>query len=109
MCKKHPNKEHAATCVCIKGYIGDPFLACNPECTENNHCTSNEVCRNQKCVDPCQGFCDHNAICSVSNHVARCDCLQGYERHPLFKDGRFIFSCKLSKIFIIIINKMFMT
>ena len=94
----------------MKGYLGDAFLSCNPECTENYHCTSNEVCSsNQKCVDACQGHCGHNAICSALNHVARCDCLQGYERHPLYKDGRFIFSCKLSKIFFIINNKMFMT
>ena len=98
-CKKHPSKEHAATCVCMKGYLGNPFLACHPECTENTHCTSNRVCRNQKCVNPCLGFCGDNAICSVLNHVPSCDCPKGYDRHPTWMNSRYILSCKISKIF----------
>ena len=101
-CKKHPSKEHASTCVCMKGYLGNPFLACHPECTENTHCTSNRVCRNQKCVNPCLGFCGINAICSILNHVPSCDCPQGYERHPTWMTSRYILSCKISKIFLLL-------
>ena len=32
ICNKHPNSEHVATCVCPKGYVGDPFLLCRKEC-----------------------------------------------------------------------------
>ena len=32
ICNKHPNSEHVATCVCPKGYFGDPFLLCRKEC-----------------------------------------------------------------------------
>ena len=92
ICNKHRTRERAATCVCIEGYFGDPFLSCRPECTQNNDCPTNRVCKNQKCVDPCPGLCGINAVCSVSNHRPSCDCLQGYTGNPSV-------SCNLSKIF----------
>ena len=104
ICNKHPNREHTATCVCIKGYFGDPFSLCQkPECTLNINCPTNRVCRNQKCVDPCQGFCGDNAICSVLNHVPSCDCPEGYKRHPTWMTSRYILSCKISKIFVLLL------
>ena len=81
LCQRH-QRERAATCACIQGYFGDPFLACRPECTQNPDCPRNRVCRNQKCVDPCPGLCGINAVCSISNHVPSCDCLQGYTGNP---------------------------
>ena len=102
ICNKHPNRDHAATCACIKGYFGDPFSSCRPECTQNSDCPTNRVCRNQKCVNPCSGFCGINMICSVSNHVPSCDCLQGYERNPKCRDTNCTVSCKLSKIFLLV-------
>ena len=104
ICNKHPNREHTATCVCIKGYFGDPFSLCQkPECTLNNNCPTNRVCRNQKCVDPCPGFCGINTVCSVSNHVQSCDCLKGYNRNPTCRALHCKESCKLSKIVLLLI------
>ena len=89
----HPTREHAATCVCDKGYFGDPLSLCQkPECTLNKNCPANRVCRNQNCVDPCPGLCGTNAVCSISKHLPTCDCPQGYTGNPSV-------SCKLSKIF----------
>lgn len=99
ICNKHRTRERAATCVCIQGYFGDPFLSCRPECTQNNDCPTNRVCKNQKCVDPCPGLCGINAVCSVSNHRPSCDCLQGYTGNPSV-------SCNLSKICFVIINEI---
>ena len=82
LCKRHQSSNRAATCECIQGYFGDPFLSCRPECTQNPDCPSTKICSNQKCVDPCPGLCGINAVCRVSNHVPRCDCLQGYTGNP---------------------------
>ena len=93
-CNVHPTREHASTCVCLKGYFGDPFSLCQkPECTLNKNCPANRVCRNQFCVNPCPGLCGTNAVCSISKHLPTCDCLQGYTGNPSV-------SCKLSKIFL---------
>ena len=92
ICQKHPKSRQASNCACIKGYVGDPFTSCRPECTQNKDCPANRVCKNQKCVNPCNGFCGANIVCSVSNHVPSCHCRQGYTGNPSV-------SCKLSKIF----------
>ena len=97
LCNMHPNIEHAATCVCKKGYFGDPSSYCHPECTENEHCSSNRVCKNQKCVDTCPGFCGTNTVCSISNHLRSCDCRKGYTGNP--SGSCKSDCCKLSKIF----------
>ena len=98
-CKKHPKKDHAAACVCMKGYFGDPFTLCQPECTQDNDCPTNRACRNQKCVDTCPGFCGDNAFCTILNHVQSCDCLEGYESSTTCRASHCKASCKLSKIF----------
>ena len=97
-CNMHSTSEHASTCVCIKGYFGDPFSFCQkPECNLNKNCPADRVCRNQFCVNPCPGLCGTNAVCSISKHLPNCDCLQGYTGNPLV-------SCKLSKIFFDIVS-----
>ena len=84
-CEKHNSIDRAATCSCIPGYFGDPFLACRPECTQNPDCPRTKACQNQKCIDPCPGLCGINAVCNVQNHSPRCDCLQGYTGNPAVK------------------------
>lgn len=32
----------------------------------------------KKCVDPCEGTCGLNAICSVYNHIPMCSCNPGF-------------------------------
>ena len=45
ICKKHPNRDHAATCVCIKGYFGDPFSSClKPGCATKNGPVAKKPC-----------------------------------------------------------------
>ena len=100
ICKKHPKSDRASNCVCIEGYFGNPFSSCRPECTQNNDCPTNSECKNQKCVNPCTGFCGNNTVCSVSNHVPSCHCLEGYV-HPKKMKCKAIgckLPCILSKI-----------
>lgn len=76
ICKERNN---AASCVCQNGYFGDPYVSCNLECLMNSHCSLMEACINNKCVDPCKDLCTHpNSKCSVTNHIAVCQCKEGY-------------------------------
>ena len=66
----------------MSDYIGDPNLACKPECVLNTECPTTQACINQKCVDPCPGTCGLNAECRVAIHRAVCTCIRGYEGDP---------------------------
>ena len=53
------------------------------ECTENAECTTEKVCQNFLCVDPCAlNFCGVNAECSVMNHTSICKCQSGFSGDP---------------------------
>lgn len=69
-------------CSCLPNYVGRP-PNCRPECTINAECASNKACRNERCVDPCIGYCGENALCSVVKHNPVCTCNTGYEGDPL--------------------------
>ena len=49
--------QHLAQCRCIFGYTGDPYQAClpfePPECVEDKDCPTDQVCINEKCINPC--------------------------------------------------------
>ena len=79
---KCKDRANAASCKCIPGYFGDPYVACRPECTTSAECPANKACQNFKCVDPCPGLCGINAQCRVINHVATCTCDTGYVGDP---------------------------
>ena len=76
VCKVQRKK---AVCSCVKDFLGNPQDGCRSECTLNSDCPSTKACVNQKCVEPCQGnVCGINAQCIVYEHVAVCQCPQGY-------------------------------
>lgn len=67
-------ENNAGSCQCLPEYFGNPYEGCRPECTSNSDCSSNRACVNLKCRDPCPGVCGLNAVCSVINHLATCQC-----------------------------------
>ena len=69
-------------CTCIRGYFGDPYSHCRPECISNSDCSANQACSNLKCIDPCPGTCGVNARCQVVNHLATCACNRGFRGDP---------------------------
>ena len=68
-------RNQAASCTCLPGLFGDPYVECKPECTINPDCPTTKACVRNKCVDPCPGVCGSRATCSVQSHspVCRCD------------------------------------
>ena len=54
------------------------------ECTRDSDCTSQQACRNERCVNPCSidAPCGELAICTVSSHKAKCTCQAGFEGDP---------------------------
>ena len=75
-------RNNAASCKCLPGLQGNPYIECKPECTINQECASNLACMQQKCKDPCPGVCGRNAFCSVNNHYPNCQCDPGYTGDP---------------------------
>lgn len=81
------NNENAI-CSCLPSYSGAaPY--CRPECTSNSECKGNEICKNLKCVDPCNNdVCGYNALCRVSNHISNCYCDTGFTGNPFIECER---------------------
>ena len=52
------------------------------ECVINFDCSSDKVCVNKKCQDPCPGLCGVNAYCNVRSHVPVCTCNAGVLGNP---------------------------
>ena len=69
------------SCQCLTGYSGTPPL-CTPQCRQNYDCNRNQACISGKCQDSCSGACGLNAKCTVTNHLPRCFCQEGYEGDP---------------------------
>lgn len=76
------DRSGAASCTCLPGLQGDPYVECKPECTINPDCPNTLACVRNKCVDPCPGVCGVHATCSVSNHRPNCLCDPGYVGDP---------------------------
>ncbi|KAJ8890112.1 hypothetical protein PR048_009619 [Dryococelus australis] len=76
-----PGGNHQARCHCPEQYYGNPLLVCNrAECLADTDCPYNLACRNQRCENPCN--CADNALCTVTNHQATCQCPPGYTGNP---------------------------
>jgi hypothetical protein len=73
-----------AVCTCISGYVGSP-PTCRPECIRSSDCKKNEVCTNQKCMNPCPGTCGIGSLCQVINHSPICTCSQDYTGDPFIR------------------------
>lgn len=89
-------RDNSGSCSCVPGYFGNPYEGCRPECVLNSDCPDNRACVNNKCHDPCLGYCGLQAICQVVNHVPKCTCTNGYagnayERCTVIKKGPFQF------------------
>lgn len=69
-----------AVCSCIEGFFGDPQSGCKPECVLNSDCPQHLACFDGKCHNPCGtgGLCGLNAICTVRDHTAVCECPPNY-------------------------------
>ncbi|CAG0892378.1 unnamed protein product, partial [Cyprideis torosa] len=93
------SQNHAATCICPPGFIGDPQVACvetepivtEPPCRLDSDCASGLACLNEVCANPCEviGPCHSTATCRVLDTVPYrtmiCTCPDGWA--PL-ADGR---------------------
>ena len=86
-------RNRAASCKCIRDYIGNPYVECKPECVTNNECPRDKACVNQHCVDPCPGVCGAHATCRVTSHVPTCTCDPGYTGNAFISCQR-ITTCK---------------
>lgn len=82
VCKE---RNGAGSCSCMPNYFGDPYIGCRPECIQNSDCSRDKSCLNTKCIDPCIGLCDAQAICRVTNHLPVCTCPTGYTGNPLVR------------------------
>lgn len=64
--------SHTPSCVCIPGFIGDPFMQCNPE----------PIIEREQ-VNPCvPSPCGSNAVCTQQNNAGACQCLPEYYGNP---------------------------
>ena len=91
------NRNGVAKCSCLPNFFGDPYSACERECTVNADCTRDKACKNFHCIDPCPGLCGANAICKVINHIPTCTCQQGYQGDP-FTSCKLLPLCKKKSI-----------
>uniref|UniRef100_A0A182XBR0 EGF-like domain-containing protein n=1 Tax=Anopheles quadriannulatus TaxID=34691 RepID=A0A182XBR0_ANOQN len=65
--------NHAPSCVCLTGFIGNPFTECRPQ----------PEIRDEPVVQPCQPSpCGPNSVCRVLNNHAVCTCKQNYIGSP---------------------------
>lgn len=85
--------SHTPNCVCLPGFVGDPFTQCSPQIgtellTVNHDCNvafclslvepvSNEI------LTPCiPSPCGANAVCKEQNGAGSCSCLPDYIGNP---------------------------
>lgn len=88
VCKPNPCHSSAIckptsgghTCDCPPGTIGEPYISgCKREgaCPKGNvDCPPNSVCKNGKCVNPCENIeCGPNSVCTLRKDGLICACL----------------------------------
>lgn len=88
------SQSHRGICKCPEEYIGDPRIECTleprgpvevrPECERDTDCRSDQICSNQRCVNPCRvtDACGRGATCYPANYQANCQCLPGHSGNP---------------------------
>ena len=61
-------------CWCQYNYIGDPtpIQGCKLECLTDPDCGDENACRDNRCMNPCSGYCRSGEDCRVSNHRPVC-------------------------------------
>jgi hypothetical protein len=103
-----------SVCSCLPNYIGIP-PSCRPECVVDSSCPPNKKCRDNKCVDVCEGLCGTNARCTAVSHKGVCTCLNGYSGDPftacyVLEDSKiylFYLRCYVENIFLFKICSFF--
>ena len=82
-------ENHRHICECAAGYVGDPYIDCNPdsiphpECRSNSECPAEKACINSICQNPCMNNrCGLNAECITIQHHPTCHCQQGLAGNP---------------------------
>ena len=58
---------------------------CQPGCTTNSQCKSNQVCAGNQCLDPCKNRdnpCGDCASCETVDHEMQCSCPLGHAGDP---------------------------
>jgi len=66
--------NHIPICICIPGFVGDPFASCYRPTT-----TSRPV----ETIQPCNPSpCGTNAVCTENRGAASCTCIQDYTGNP---------------------------
>lgn len=78
-------ENNSPVCSCLENYFGNPPY-CKPECLVNSDCRQTEICKNQKCVNPCRNeICGLRATCYVRKHIASCLCNDGFTGNPFIE------------------------
>jgi len=83
------DRDHSASCQCRVGYVGNPFISCDPperqvECVTDGDCPSQLACLNERCQNPCVTLspCQRPGECRVVDTVPVrtmvCQCPPGY-------------------------------
>ena len=99
-----PSSKRIVACSCPAGYVtvmhdyceqgihlNDVFVISltnavyfsvevEPQCTQHVECQDFQICHQGSCQNACRFHaCGLNSICSAQNHVAKCECLPGYD------------------------------
>jgi hypothetical protein len=90
------NMNHRAVCRCLDGFVGEPTRSCAPPsalhaCQYDSDCPETRICDrlNRVCRSPCmQDTCGQNAVCSVKNREATCQCFDGLTGNPYIACNR---------------------
>ena len=72
--------EHATSCQCQAGYIGDSSGCFKVECLADNDCSDDKYCNRDinKCSSPCNLLNCGYGNCVAVNHAGVCKCHQGF-------------------------------
>lgn len=87
-------KDHKPVCSCEQGYDGKPEIQCiRIGCRADDDCATTHSCINKQCVPACAAdTCGIKAECFGINHVAVCECPQGFNGNP--KIGCNVIGCR---------------
>ncbi|KAI5642548.1 Bm8 interacting protein 2d-4 precursor [Phthorimaea operculella] len=74
---------HRAVCKCPRGYFGDPYRICTPECSSDGECPSYKpACVYNACINPCTNACGVNADCNLRGLTPVCSCPRNMTGDP---------------------------
>lgn len=82
ICRESSNGQ--PICSCLENHIGQP-PNCRPECSVNADCSSDQICDQNKCINPCPSVCGENADCKVIAHTINCNCRENTAGDPFYR------------------------